>query len=89
MSRRVAKSKAQKKDWRRYAWYILAGAVVLSMLLGSLLPFIAPSPAYAIPTPTLPAPATPTPRASLDGGAMVGGDDLALCDVQLPDALSG
>jgi hypothetical protein len=63
MSRQVTKSKAQKKDWRRYAWYILTGAVALSMILGSLLPVLAPSPAYVPPTPT---PVTPTPRSSLD-----------------------
>ncbi|MBM3129738.1 MAG: hypothetical protein FJ009_14070 [Chloroflexi bacterium] len=67
MSRRV-KSKVQKKDWRRYVWIVLAGSVVLSMILGSLLPFIAPNPAYSVPTPTpqSPVPATPTPRAGLD-----------------------
>lgn len=69
MSRRV-KSKTQKNDWRRYAWYVLAGAVVLSMILGSILPFITPSPAPAAPT-LPPMPVTPTPRASLDTDVLV------------------
>lgn len=63
MSRKVLKTKTPKRDWRQYAWYALAGAVALSMILGSLLPVLAPSPAYVLPTPT---PVTPTPRSSLD-----------------------
>lgn len=76
MSRRI-KPKETKRDWRWWTNILLNGAVVVSMVFGSILVFTGVRPAASTqPLPTIEAPtlapttplpaATPTPKASLD-----------------------
>jgi hypothetical protein len=87
MPRRI-KPKETKRDWRWWTNTLLNGAVVLSMVFGSILVFAGvptastqPLPTIEVPTaapPTGVPPATPTPKAGLDVAAIVFAEWLAL-----------
>jgi hypothetical protein len=71
---RRARPRETKRDWRWWANILLNGAVVVSMVFGSVLVFTGLTPRQTLPTieaptvaPTIPAPApTPTPKALLE-----------------------
>ena len=82
MPRRI-KPKETKRDWRWWASTLLNGAVVLSMVLGTVFVFAGVPTRSALPTlevptaapatvapPTLAPPATPTPKANLENYAI-------------------
>jgi 3',5'-cyclic AMP phosphodiesterase CpdA len=86
MPRRI-KLKETKRDWRWWTSMLLNGAVVLSMVFGSIIVFTGLTPRQAIPTievptaapatvapPTLAPAATPTPKASVNYQFAVAGD---------------
>ena len=87
MSRRI-KPKETKRDWRWWTNILLNGAVVVSMVFGSIIVFTGVRPVSTQPLPTLEAPtpapatpvspATPTPKASLDGAVMVWAEPFGL-----------
>jgi predicted phosphodiesterase len=86
MPRRI-KPKETKRDWRWWASTLLNGAVVVSMVLGTIFVFAgvptrSAPPTLEVPTaaptavapPTLAPPATPTPKSSADYQFAVAGD---------------
>ncbi|MCI0477327.1 MAG: hypothetical protein L0Y55_13855 [Anaerolineales bacterium] len=87
MPRRI-KPKETKRDWRWWTSMLLNGAVVVSMVFGSILVFAGVPTASTQPLPTLEAPtvapptgvppATPTPKAGIDVSAFVQVDWLAI-----------
>lgn len=87
---RRSKPKETKRDWRWWANVFLNGAVVVSMVFGSILVFTGLTPRQAVPTieaptvaptPSTPAP-TPTPKAHFDLDTPVWMDGLVRYSLQ-------